>query len=92
MAYTVATITELIHYHLVLAEPDDETADRNLSQLAGEIKNLATRPLWREATWVFCDRCGTSVDTELLHPDGHHYSDDGDFYCADCWLVEPSED
>jgi len=85
MAYTVADITEMIHYHLVLAEPDDEGADHNLSQLASKIQNLATRPLWREASWVFCDRCGTSVDTDLIHPDGHHYSEDGDFYCADCW-------
>jgi hypothetical protein len=36
-------------------------------------------------TWVFCDRCACSVDTDLIHPDGHHYSDDGDFLCADCW-------
>jgi hypothetical protein len=46
---------------------------------------MATRPLWRTAEWVFCDRCGTSVDTDLIHPDGHHYAEDGDFYCADCW-------
>jgi hypothetical protein len=91
MAYTVTDITELIRYHLVLAEPDDESAHRNLSILAGEIQNLAIRHLWQEAIWVFCDRCGCSVDTELIHPNGHHYSDDGDFYCADCWLVEPSE-
>lgn len=44
-----------------------------------------------EATWVFCDRCGTSVDTVLIHPDGHHYSDDGDFYCADCWGADDEE-
>ena len=47
--------------------------------------------LWQEATWVFCDRCGCSVDTELIHPDGHHYSDDGDFYCADCWADDPPD-
>jgi len=41
--------------------------------------------LYREATWVFCDRCGCSVDTDLIHPDSHHYADDGDFLCADCW-------
>ena len=28
MAYSVADITELIHYHLVLAEPDDEARNR----------------------------------------------------------------
>jgi hypothetical protein len=67
-----------------LAEPDDETVGRNLSILAGEIQRLAIRPLWREITWVFCDWCGCSVDTDLIHPDGHHYFDDGGFYCADC--------
>jgi hypothetical protein len=87
MAYTVAEITELIRYHLVLGESDDISADCNLAQLAGAVRDLATRPLWHEATWVFCDRCGTSVDTDLIHPEGHHYSDDGDFYCVDCWTI-----
>jgi len=61
-------------------------------QLLGipQLERLAPRPLWREATWVFCDRCGCSVDTDLIHADSHHYADDGAFYCADCWGVEPS--
>jgi hypothetical protein len=88
MTYTITDITELVHYHLVLSVPDDETADNNVCRLIHEIEGLATTPLWRPAEWVFCDRCGTSVDTILIHPDGHHYSDDGDFYCADCWEVE----
>ena len=50
---------------------------------------LAPRPLYREATWVFCDRCGTSLDTDLIHPDGHHYADDGDFLCAGYWSDDP---
>jgi len=85
MAYTIAEIAELIHYHLVLAESDDTSAERNLTELSGAVHNLATRPLWHEATWVFCERCGTSVDTDLLDREGHHYSVEGDFYCADCW-------
>ena len=85
MTYTITDITELIHYHLVLSAPDDETADNNLRRLVHEIEGLATTPLWRAAEWVFCDRCGTSVDTVLIHPEGHHYSEDGDFYCEDCW-------
>ena len=85
MAYTISDIAELVRYHLVLAEPDDTWADDNLAQLVSELQGIATRPLSREASWVFCDRCGTSVDTDLIHPDGHHYADDGDFYCADCW-------
>ena len=47
--------------------------------------HLVLSELWREASWVFCDQCGCSVDTDLIHPDGHHYADDGDFYCVDCW-------
>jgi hypothetical protein len=91
MAYDVTDITELIRYHLVLAEPTDERADGNLIRLVGEIERMATRPLWRAAEWVFCDRCGTSVDTDLIHPDGHHYADDGDFLCADCWQSDDSD-
>jgi hypothetical protein len=89
MTYTITDITELVRYHLVLSAPDDETADNNLRRLVHEIEGLATAPLWRPVEWVFCDRCGTSVDTVLIHPEGHHYSDDGDFYCADCWEAGP---
>ena len=85
MTYTITDIAELIRHHLVLSVEDDETADANLRRLVGEIAGMATTPLWREAMWVFCDRCGCSVDTDLIHPDGHRYADDGDFYCADCW-------
>jgi len=35
--------------------------------------------------WVSCDRCGCSIELVLVDPDGHHFSEDGDFYCADCW-------
>ena len=88
MSYTVTDLAELIRYHLVLSVEDDESADANLAQLVSELQAMATRPLWREASWVFCDRCGCSVDTDLIHPEGHHYSDEGDFYCADCWEAE----
>jgi hypothetical protein len=81
MAYTITDIAELVRYHLVLSEPDDERADANLAQL----EQMASCPLWWEASWVFCDRCGCSVDIDLIYPDGHHHSEDGDFYCADCW-------
>jgi hypothetical protein len=66
---------------LVASAPDDDAAHANLVQLV----LLAPRPLYREANWVFCDRCGCSVDTDLIQPDSHHYTDDGDFLCADCW-------
>jgi len=85
MPYTVIDLAELIRHHLVLSVEDDETADSNLARLVSELQAMSTRPLWREVTWVFCDRCGCSVDTDLIHADGHHYADDGDFYCVDCW-------
>jgi hypothetical protein len=85
MASTVSEIAELVQYHLVVSAPDDDAAQSNLLDLVRRIDDLAPRPLWREATWVFCDCCGCSVDTDLIHPDGHHYAEDGDFYCADCW-------
>ena len=86
MAYTATDLAELIEYHLVVSAADDDAAQNNFADLVRRIEDLAPRPLWREVTWLFCDRCGCSVDTDLIHPDGHHYSDDGDFYCADCWM------
>lgn len=83
--YSVADLKELIEYHLVTSAPNDDMADNNLAQLVTEISGLRVRSLWREATSVFCDRCGCSVDTELIRPEGHHHANDGDFYCEDCW-------
>ena len=85
MVYTITDIAELVRYHLALAEPDDDRADANLAQLVQQLEQMASRPLWREASWVHCDRCGCSVDSALINPDGHHYADEGDFLCADCW-------
>jgi hypothetical protein len=92
MAYSVTDISELIRHHLVFSAPDREAADQDLCELVDEISHMTDRPLFREASWVFCDRCGTSVDTDLIHPDGHHYNDHGDFYCADCWASECGAD
>jgi len=85
MAYDITDCAELVRHHSVLSAPDDDTAYANLVQLVQQLELMAPRPLWREATWIFCERCGCSVDTDLIHPDGHHYAEDGDFYCADCW-------
>ena len=85
---TAADMTELKRILVesgVGTDEDCERADANLAQLVRQLEQMASRPLWREGSWVFCDRCGCSVDTALIHPDGHHYADDGDFYCADCW-------
>ena len=88
MAYTITDLAELVEYHLVASAPDDDAAQSNLVQLVQKLELLAPRPQWREATWIFCDRCGCSVDTDLVHSDGHHYAEDGDFLCADCWEAE----
>lgn len=81
---TVTDILELIQYHLVASAPDDERAENNLEQLVVEIALIWPRPLRCEMSWMLCDGCGCSVDPDLVRPDGHYYSDDGDFYCADC--------
>jgi len=85
MAYDITECAELLRHHLVLSAPDDGTAHANLVQLVQQLELMEPHPLWRQVTWVFYDRCGCSVDTDLIHPDGHHYADDGDFYCVDCW-------
>jgi hypothetical protein len=83
MAYTIIDIAELVRYHLVLSEPDNDGP----TPTSPSSSRWRAARCWRDASWVFCDRCGCSVDTELIHPDGHHYADDGDFFCADCWVV-----
>lgn len=85
MAFTITDLAELVRYHLVLGEPDDHRADANLALLVQQLEQKASRTLWREVSWVFCDRCGCSVDADLVHPDRHQYADHGDFYCMDCW-------
>ncbi len=85
MAYTITNLAELVEYHLGTSASGDDAAQSNLVQLVQKLELLAPRPLWREATWVFCDRCGCSVDTDLIHPDSHHYAEDGVFLYADCW-------
>ena len=87
MVYTITDLAELVEYHLVVSARDDDDAYADVVQLVQKLELLAPHPLWREVTRVFCDRCGCSVDTDLIHPDGHHYADDGDFLCADCWEV-----
>lgn len=88
MSYDVTDIAELVRHHLVFSAPDTETADQNLCQLVDEVTHIRPR-LFREVEWVFCQHCGCSVDVELIHPDGHHYDEHGDFYCADCWAEDP---
>jgi hypothetical protein len=81
MSYTVTDIADLIDYHLVASTPGEDHAHASLSRLVGAIQSLSARPLWREATWAFC----VLGRYRFIHPDGHHYSNEGDIYCADCW-------
>lgn len=84
VAYTITDLAELVEYQLVDFASDSDAAHSNLVPLIGRLETIAPRPLRREATWAFCDRCGSSLDTELIRPETHHYFDDGDFNCADC--------
>ncbi|MDA8318139.1 MAG: hypothetical protein M0010_23665 [Actinomycetota bacterium] len=89
MVYTITEIAEPVEYYLVASARDDDADQANLVQpTCAPGRAAGPRPLYREVTWVFCDRCGCSVDTDLLHPYGHHYSDDGDFYCWE--VLSPS--
>lgn len=64
----------------------------SFAQLVQQLEQMGSRPLWREASWVFCDGCRCAVDTDPIHPDGPHYADDGDFYRADCWDLRTRTD
>lgn len=81
---TVTDIVELIEYHLIACAPDDERAENDLARLMSEIQALSACSYRFHTSWAFCDRCGCSVDRDLIQPDGHHYAHDGDFCCADC--------
>jgi hypothetical protein len=84
MTHTVANITELIHYHLVLAEDSDERANANLAELVSRISQMRTRALFRTFEWLFCDTCGCTVDVDVLAEDGSNFTFDGGFYCSEC--------
>ena len=91
MAYTVADITELIRYHLVLSEETHEKADANLAQLTRSIEQMVTTPRGEEPIyWAACEQCGAWVSSELIGPDGAGESDDDGFYCAECRFMEES--
>jgi len=84
MTYSVTDIAELIRHHLVLSEPDEARATENLRQLITGIATMTPRPLQTVAEWYFCDRCGASVDVDVLAVDGSNFTADGGFYCSGC--------
>ncbi len=86
MAYSVNDIAELIRYHLVAAAPDDEAADRNLSQLTESIEQM--RNVDETLYWMVCEECGAWVSCELIGPEGAGESDNGGFYCTSCRFDE----
>lgn len=83
MVYSVTDIADLIRQHLVFSEIDQEQAMQNLRRLLAHIRGMAPEPLETEALWMFCDRCGASVDVEVLAVDGSNFTPDGGFYCSD---------
>lgn len=90
MVYTVTDIAELVEYHLVASAPNDAAADSNLAQLVSRVERMRTRPLFHTAEWLFCDRCGCAVDTDILADDGSNFTSDGSFLCSSC--LYPDED
>jgi len=83
MTYSVTDIAELVRYHLVLSEVDDDRASENLRRLSTEIRQMAPSALETTAEWLFCDRCGATVDLAVLAWDGSNFAPDGAFYCSD---------
>jgi hypothetical protein len=75
MTYTVTGIAELVEYYLVASAPAGDAA--NLTQLVQKLELLAPWAAVAEVSWVFCDRCGCSADTDLIDPDGHRYAVSG---------------
>ena len=53
------------------------------------LTRMGSEPLGLEIGWYFCDRCGCSVDTEVLAEDGRNFTPDGDFLCSSCLYPEP---
>lgn len=85
MAYTVDEIAEMIRYHLVLAEDDNDRAAANLMDLVASIHDIADdHGLWSPGQTIFCDGCGASIDVELVAPGGHGWTRDGGAWCSDC--------
>lgn len=85
MTHSVDDIAELIRYHLVLSEDNDDQADRNLTALIGRVESMMTRrPSLTPIEWYHCDRCGCSVDADILAEDGSNFTPDGDFLCSSC--------
>jgi len=83
MTYSVTEITELIQHHLVFSEPDAARATENLRHLIADIRSIAPVPIETTAEWLFCDRCGASVDVDMFAVDGSNFTPNGGFYCSD---------
>ncbi len=81
--YSVDDLIELIRYHLVLSEESRQAADANLMRLFAGISSMATHPLVHTAQWLFCDRCGCAVDTDVVADDGN-WTADAEFLCSSC--------
>lgn len=90
MTYSVTDITELINYHLVLSEVDDDRADSNLHQLTRNIDQLFSRPA-EPFYWMACEDCGAWVSSELIGPDGAGECEDGGFRCTSCRFGEEED-
>jgi len=72
MTHSVDEIAEMIQYDLVFGAKTCDVAEANLARLGHLIDSMRSKPRFRIAEWLFCDRCGcTAVNlyTEVLgHP------------------------
>ncbi len=84
MAYSVTDLAELIRHHLVFAERDEDRAIENLRRFTAKIGQMSPGSLKTDAEWLFCDRCGATVDLAVLAWDGSNFTADGGFYCSSC--------
>lgn len=89
MPYSVNDIVDLVQHHVVLSEDAAEDADANLALLIDRLTSLmSTRP--EPAEWLFCDRCGCAVDTDVIPCDARSWTPDGDFLCSSCLYPDES--
>ena len=80
--YSINVLAELIRNHLILSEDSPDAADTNPCRLVGPITSMDTRPTFQPIQWLFCDRCGCSVDTDVVAEDGSNWTSDGDVLCS----------
>ena len=84
MTYSVTDIAELIRHHLVFSRARRSASDRESPPADRQISRMTPGPCRPPPSGCFCDRCGASVDVDVLAVDGSNFTPDGGFYCSGC--------